>query len=120
MGQHSTLVSPVVFHITNTCSRFKQCRKNCNKDRAVGRATGYGLNDGGVGVRIPGRVKKYLFSMSFRPVLESTQLPIQWVAGALFPEVKRPGREADDSTLTNPEVKGTWIYTSTSLYAFMA
>jgi hypothetical protein len=32
--------------------------------------------------------------------------------GALSPEVKRPGREADDSP-TSAEVKNTWIYTST-------
>jgi hypothetical protein len=30
--------------------------------------------------------------------------------GALCPEVKRPGREADHSPLTSAEVKKTWIY----------
>jgi hypothetical protein len=38
-----------------------------------------------------------IFSTSSRPALGSTQPPIQWVPGALFPGVKRPGREADHS-----------------------
>jgi hypothetical protein len=33
----------------------------------------------------PGRVKNFLFSTSSRPALGSTQLPIQWVPGALSP-----------------------------------
>jgi hypothetical protein len=45
--------------------------------------------------------------------------PIQWVPGALSPGVKRPGREADHSPPTSAAVKNTWIYTSTSTYAFM-
>jgi hypothetical protein len=43
-----------------------------------------------------------------------------WVPGALSPDVKRPGREADDSPPTSAEVKKIWIYTSTPPYAFMA
>jgi hypothetical protein len=39
-----------------------------------------------------GRVKNFIFSTSSRPVLETTQTPIQWVPG-----VKQPGREADHS-----------------------
>jgi hypothetical protein len=39
---------------------------------------------------------------------------VQWVPG-----VKRPGREVDHSKLV-PEVKKTWVYTSSSPYAFMA
>jgi hypothetical protein len=38
-----------------------------------------------------GRVKNFLFSTSSRQALGSTQPPIQWVLGALFPGVKRPG-----------------------------
>jgi hypothetical protein len=37
-----------------------------------------------------------------------------------FPGVKRPGREAVHSPPKSAEVKNTWIYISTSLYAFMA
>jgi hypothetical protein len=86
----------------------------------VGIATGYGLDDGGVGVSSPGRIKNFLFSTSSRPVLGSTKPPIRWVMGALFPEVKRPGREVDHSPKTTAEVKKTCIYTSTPPYAFIA
>jgi len=37
--------------------------------------------------------------------LGPTQPPIQWVPGALFLEVKRPGREADHSPPPSAEVK---------------
>jgi hypothetical protein len=57
---------------------------------SVGIATGYGLNDGGVGVPSPGRVTNFLFSMSSRPGLWSTPSPSS-VPGALSPGVKRPG-----------------------------
>jgi hypothetical protein len=53
------------------------------RDSSVGIATGYGLDDGGVGVPSPGRVKNFLFSTSSSPALGSTQPPIQWVPGAL-------------------------------------
>jgi hypothetical protein len=39
---------------------------------------------------------------------------------AFFPGIKRTGREADYSSPTSAEVKKTWIYTSTSPYAFTA
>jgi hypothetical protein len=39
---------------------------------------------------------------------------------ALFPGVKRPGREADHSPPASAEVKKMWIYTSIPQYAFMA
>jgi hypothetical protein len=68
----------------------------------------------------PGRVKNFLSSTSSKPALGPTQHPIQWVPGVLSPGLKRPGREADHSPPTSAEVKNTWIYTSTSPYAFMA
>jgi hypothetical protein len=82
-----------------------------SRDSSVGIATGYGLDDRGVGVE-----SKFFFS-PHRPdrlwgLLKS---PIQWVPG-----VKRPGREADHSAQTSAEVEKMWIYTSTSPYAFMA
>jgi hypothetical protein len=58
--------------------------------------------------------------MLSRPALGSTQPPIQWVPGALPPGVKRPGREADQSSSASAEVKKMWIYMSIPLYAFMA
>jgi hypothetical protein len=59
----------------------------------------------------PGRITHFVSSLS-RPVLEPIQPPIQWVLGALSPEVKWQEREADHSPLTSAEVKKTWIYTS--------
>jgi hypothetical protein len=40
--------------------------------------------------------------------LGPTQPPIQWVLGALFLGIKRPGREADHSLPSSAEVKG-WV-----------
>jgi hypothetical protein len=70
----------------------------------------------------PSRVKNFLFSMSSRLALESTQPPIQWVLGALSPGVKRQGREADHSPSASAKVKKMWVNTSTlphrQLYLF--
>jgi hypothetical protein len=55
-----------------------------------------------------------------RRALGSTQPPIQWVPGALFPGVKRQRREASHSPLPSAEVKKTWIYVSIPPYAFTA
>jgi hypothetical protein len=82
-------------------------------DSVVGIATGYGLDDRGVGVREPGRVKNFLFSKSSRPALEFTQPYIKSVPGALSAGVKRPRREADHSPPASSEVKKIWIYTAT-------
>jgi hypothetical protein len=68
----------------------------------------------------PGRVKNFLFSTSSTLALGPTQPSIQWVPGAHSPGVKRPGYEADHSPPSSAEVKKTWIYTSTSPYAFTA
>jgi hypothetical protein len=61
----------------------------------------------------PGRFKNFLFFMSSRPPLGSTQPPIKWVPGSLPPRVKRPGRSANHSPPASAEVKKVWIYTST-------
>jgi hypothetical protein len=91
-----------------------------SRDRSVGIATGYGVDDKGIGSSRPGGDKNFYFFMSPRSSLGPTQAPIQWVPGALSPEVKRPGREADHSTPTSTEVKKTWVYTSSPPYIFMA
>jgi hypothetical protein len=98
-------------HISYSCE---------SRDSSVGIATGYGLDDQRVGIRVPRGGKNFHFSISSRPALGATQPPIQWVPGALSPGVKRPGRKADHSPPTRAEVKKTWIYTSTPPYAFMA
>jgi hypothetical protein len=75
-----------------------------SRDIVVGIVTGYGLDDRGVGVRVP--VESRMFSSSRRPGrLGSTQPPIQWVAGAPSPGVKRSGREAVLSFTASAEVK---------------
>jgi hypothetical protein len=65
------------------------------------------------GGSIPGGVGIFLFVTGSRPALGPTQPPIRWVPGALSPEVKRPGREADHSPPSSVEVKNAWRYTST-------
>jgi hypothetical protein len=90
-----------------------------SRNDVVGITTGYRLDDGGVGVRVPVRSRIFVFSTLPRPVLGPTQPPIQWVPGALSPGVKRQAREADHSSPASAEVKRRLIYTSTSLYAFM-
>jgi hypothetical protein len=87
-----------------------------SQDSAVSIVTGYGLDDQGVGIRI---VKNFHLT-SYKPVLGSTQPPIQWVLSDLSLGVKWLGREADYSPPTSAEIKKTWIYTSTPPYAFMA
>jgi hypothetical protein len=54
---------------------------------------------------IPGRETIFLFSIASRPALGPIQPPIQWVPGAISPEVKRPGREAGHLPPSNAEVK---------------
>jgi hypothetical protein len=78
---------------------------------AVGIATGYGLEDRGAGVRFP--VEQKIFTFPYRvTALEPTQRPIQWVPGALFPEIKRPEREADQSPPTSTEYIDFYIHSS--------
>jgi hypothetical protein len=83
---------------------------NRSRDSVVGTATGYGLDDRGVGVWVLLRVTNFLFSTSSRLTLGSIKPPIQWAPGALFLWVKRPGREADLSPPASDEVKKMWIY----------
>jgi len=47
----------------------------------------------------------FLFITASRTALEPTQPPTQWVPGALFLGVKRPGREADHSPPSSAEIK---------------
>jgi hypothetical protein len=71
------------------------------------------------GVRVPVG-SSIFFSTPSRPLLGSTKPLIQWVSGALFTRVKRPGRVADRSTPTSVEIKDMWIYTSIPPYTLMA
>jgi hypothetical protein len=47
----------------------------------------------------------FLFTAESRTALGPSQPPIQWVPGALFLGVKRPGHEADHSPPSSAEVK---------------
>jgi hypothetical protein len=47
----------------------------------------------------------FLFTTAFRPALEATERPIQWVQGSLSLGIKRPGREAEYSLSSNAKVK---------------
>jgi hypothetical protein len=60
---------------------------------------------------VPSRGRFFCFSSS--SALGPTQPPIQWVPGALSPDVKRLEREADHSPSSGAEVKNAWSYTST-------
>jgi hypothetical protein len=90
-----------------------------SRDSAVGIATGYGLNDRGVGVRVP--VGSRISSSPRLPdrIFGQSNLLSNGYRG-LFPlGVKRPRREADHSPPASAEVKKMWICTSTPPYAFM-
>jgi hypothetical protein len=96
-----------LFIVTNTSN-------GSSRDSIVGTATGYGLDDRGVGVRVP--LGSRIFSYPRRP----DRLWGPMGTGGFSPGVKRQGREADHSPPTSAEVKKMWLYTFTSPYAFMA
>jgi hypothetical protein len=66
---------------------------------------GYELDDRGVGVLFSVRTRDFVFSITSRLALGPTQTPIQWVPGAVSPEVKRLVHEADHSLLSSAEAK---------------
>jgi hypothetical protein len=111
-------------HRTRSESRIKPFYLKISKVKlslcltTVGIATGYGLDDRGVGVRVP--VGSRFFSTSSRPALRPSRPPIQWVLGALSPGIKRKGRGTDHSPTASAEVKKMCIYTTTPPYAFTA
>jgi hypothetical protein len=62
----------------------------------------------------------FLFITVSRTALGPTQLPIQWVPGALSLGVKRLGLETNHSSPCSAEVKNAWSYTSTPQCFFIA
>jgi hypothetical protein len=80
-----------------------------------GIATGYGLDDRGVGVRVPIGSRIFFSSLvqSGSGVHPTTSYPMGTA-------VKRPGCEADHSPPVSAEVKKISIYTSMPSYTFMA
>jgi hypothetical protein len=67
----------------------------------------------------PGRGWEF-FSLPPRPERLWGPLSFQWVPGALYLVVKRPGREADLSPPSSAKAMNVWSYTSTPQYASMA
>jgi hypothetical protein len=61
----------------------------------------------------------FLFTTASRPALGPTQPPIQWVPGALYLGLKRPGSEADHLPPSSAGVKNVWSYAPTPQYAFV-
>jgi hypothetical protein len=99
---------------TNICLFLERnIGKIRNRDSVVDIATGYGLDDQGVGVRV--LVESRIFSFPRRPYrLRGPSNPLSIVHRGLFPGVKRPGLEADHSPPASADVKEMWIYKSTS------
>jgi hypothetical protein len=71
------------------------------------------------GVRVPEGLGIFILTTASRPALGPTQLPIQWVPGALPLGIKLLGRQTDHSPPSSAEVKNSWSYISTPQYAFM-
>jgi hypothetical protein len=94
------------------------CYTTTFRGSAVGVATGYGLDDWGVGVRLPVRSRIFTFLFSPDRLWGPSCLLSNW-PGVPSPEEKRKEREANYSPPTSAEIKKTWICTSTPTYNFI-
>jgi hypothetical protein len=83
-----------------------------SRDSSVGIELGYGLDDQGSRVRFPAGGGN--FSLHHRVHNGSETHPASCPIGTRgsFPWVKRPEREADNSSPSSAEVKNAWSYTS--------
>jgi hypothetical protein len=88
-----------------------------SRDSSVGIETGYGLNDRGVGVRVPVEGSR-MFSSLLRP--DRLWGPPSLLSNGYQGLFLRGWREADHSPPASAEVKKMCIYTFTPPYAFMA
>jgi hypothetical protein len=80
----------------------------------LGTATGYGLDDRGVGIRV--HVGSKISTSPYRPARlwgPPNLLSSGYGGGVLSLAVNREGSEADNSPQTIAEVKKTWVYIST-------
>jgi hypothetical protein len=100
-----TCTSHLLSPSENKISVINYGNRSVSRDSVVGIAIGYGLDDGGVGVRVPVGWRIFFISTSSRPALGPTQPPIQWVPRDPSPGVNRPRREADHSPPDSAEVK---------------
>jgi hypothetical protein len=104
---------------------YKHMQLECNTNKpkmisAVGTATGYELEDQGVGVRVPVGSRNFDSPSLPDRLWGPTNLLSNGHGGALSPAVKRLGSEADHSPPASVEVKKMWIYTSTPPYSLVA
>jgi hypothetical protein len=90
------------------CSFYRNTRKRIKTTQNY---TQNGLDDRSFESRQGLRIS--LFTTVSRPALGPTQPLIQWVPGFVPLGVEWPGREADHSPPSSPEVKNAWSYTST-------
>jgi hypothetical protein len=95
-------------------------RNEESRDGSVGIALGYRLDDRGSRVRFPAEAGN--FSLRHRVQNGSGAHPPSYPVDTKgsFPEVKRPGGEADHSPPSRAEVKNARSYTSIPQYVFMA
>jgi hypothetical protein len=90
-----------------------------SRESVVGIATGCGLDDRGSEFESrQDQEFSFLHVVQTGSGVHPTFYPIG--TGGSYPDLKRPGCEADHSPPTSAEVKKMWIYTSTPPYAFMA
>jgi hypothetical protein len=118
MFNQSIVLEPLSHKAARSYFRHAHNIKAIMNNSVVVIASGYRLDDPGVGVGVP--VLSRIFSISSRLALVSTQPPIHWVLGAISPGIKRPGREADRSPPTSAKAKKMLIYTSIPPYDLMA
>jgi hypothetical protein len=91
-----------------------------SRDSSVGIVLGYGLDYWGSRVRLPAGLGIFLFTTASRTVLGPTQPSIQWVPGAFYLGVKRPGREADHSLHLVPRSRMCGAIPSLPQYVLMS
>jgi hypothetical protein len=75
-----------------------------------GIVTEYGLNDRGIGVRIPMRSRIFLFPRRLDRFWGAPSFLSIWYRGTLFPAVKRQGREADHLPPTSKPIRAFPLY----------
>jgi hypothetical protein len=73
--------------------------------------TGYDLNGRGIGGQFRATARFFLSSANPRLALRPNKPSVQQATGTVSPGLSRPGREADYSPPSTPEVKNAWIYT---------
>jgi hypothetical protein len=90
----------------------KSFLKPVNQVSAVSIATGYVLDGGDVGVRIPVEARFFFSPRNANRFWGPPSLLSNRYRGPFPQRIKQPEREADHSPPTSTEVKNTWIYTT--------